>query len=596
MEQKLRVTGEKGDDSLVLFGQDEAMLRSGILFILMQAFCLTVYAEGSSPQRQFMEQFQSSRLSFPDEKAPILMDASGRYPFLLNILFQNVLSWVPTGEPAPMMTPGCVPDVWAERLQDPRVRDSVLLQGALVQKYLQDCRTEVTTGSTGGVVNMTRMLTMKYDPQEHPFLRRVVVNLPGNIKLKGILGLKGDRKRRPMVIVRLGIFSNIEDFKPERAWMMMLFEQSPFNVLFLENMTSGDFVQNNSQFSFGGYDEGIQNILVAQLLKNPQEPISNIVESVHVFGVSLGGHGVLFSSLLNETNSAKASPLIQSFMALCPVVNLQETMQNLTQGGIFSAFVDIWSRQRLKGLDEKLSGLSQYDNFSYLKKAISEITRTYTGGLSYISSIRLPAGMKDGQDFWAENNFWKYYKNVKQPVLIFATKMDPAVPFELNSGLLQNKILKVDSKNIRVVEFPEGYHCTLPIPYDWKVLTSLFQSYILSHSPHFQLETKSLTLDLGEEEWGSFAAGADVLKVQVSEPDSDESFVKIEIVARNKTGEEKSMSLSLPLSDFDFRFYSPELTDSETEMIRRWANQNLKVEILPGKKSPQLKVSWAIAR
>ncbi len=40
-----------------------------------------------------------------------------------------------------------------------------------------------------------------------------------------------------MVILRVGIFSNVNEFKAERAWLMMLFEQSPFNVLVLENMS-----------------------------------------------------------------------------------------------------------------------------------------------------------------------------------------------------------------------------------------------------------------------------------------------------------------------------------------------------------------------
>lgn len=61
--------------------------------------------------------------------------------------------------------------------------------------------------------------------------------------------------------MRLGIFAGIEDFYADRAWAMMLFEQSPFNVLLVENMTNTDFVENNSRFSFGDSDEGIQTFI-----------------------------------------------------------------------------------------------------------------------------------------------------------------------------------------------------------------------------------------------------------------------------------------------------------------------------------------------
>ncbi|MFS4459587.1 hypothetical protein [Bdellovibrio sp. HCB2-146] len=568
------------------------MLRSGLaLFIIFQLSGLSVYA--GNPQRAFLEQFESSRMWFPSEDAPILNDSSGRYPFFLNFLFTNVLSWVPTGEPK-VMSPACLPEVWGERLQDPRVRDQVPLQGALVQKYFQDCATDLSTGNIGAIVNMTKMMTMKYEPLTHPFLRRVILQLPGNIKLKGLLGLKGDMKRRPLVIMRLGIFSNVEDFKPERAWTMMYFDQSPFNVLLLENMSSGDFIANNSQFSFGGYDEGLQNILVAQMLQDSQQPISRIIDSVHMFGMSLGGNGVLFASLLNEYNSPKNRPLIQSFLGMCPVVDLQHTMESLTQGGTFSALVDVWSRSRLRGLSDKLSGVNEYDNFSFLKKAVSEIARTYHGGLSYISSVHLPPGMKDSSDFWALNDFWKFYRDVKQPVLILATDKDPAVPFEVNSGRLQNKSLKVDSKNIRVVNLPEGYHCTLPISYDWKALSTILQSYVLSHSPGFKLQQKSLVMNLDDEEWTSFAKGAMSARFEVDEPGKSKNFVKLEVIVTNGEGKEKTLNLSLPLSDFDFRFYNEKLSDAETEMIVRWLNQNLHLEFT-NERNPQLKISWKVA-
>lgn len=577
---------------MVLFGHNTPMLRSCFFPISILFFVFT--ATAATPQRAFLEQFNSSRISFPAESSWALSDSPGRYPQPLNFIFETLLSWVPEGKPKDMSS-RCSPEVWQQRMMDSRVAKSAQLQGALVQKYFGDCKEELLTEDTGYFRNLVSMMTMKYQPQEHPFLRRVLINLPGNVKLKGLLGLKGDFKRRPLVILRLGIFSNVEDFKPERAWLMMLFEQSPFNVLVLENMSSGDFVANNSQFSFGGYDEGIQNLLVAKLLTNPDEPISQIVDSVHIFGISLGGHGVLFSSLLNKYNSSKNRPLINSFTALCPVVNLQPTMVTLTHGGVGSAAVDLWSRQRLSGLDKKLPALMTYDNFSFLAKAISEIARTYKGGLSYVSSVNLPPGMKDGASFWELNDFWRYYKDVEEPVLIFATQQDPAVPFAMNSQLLQNKTMKVDSKNIRVVDFPEGVHCTLPIPYDWNSVATIFQSYILSHSPDFKMSERGLDVELSDEEWKGFFDKNIQVHFEVQEPGKKVGFVTVEITFKNSKGDEKEMSLSLPLSEFDFRFLNPQMHGAEQEMVVRWLNHNLKLRFVFNEKKPLLKASWPVA-
>ncbi|UOE99783.1 hypothetical protein [Bdellovibrio reynosensis] len=567
------------------------MRWSCILSICLLTFALS--ANATTPQRAFLEQFKSSRISFPPENSPLLGNSPGRYSYALNFVFENLLSWTPDGKTKEMSS-HCVPAVWQERMMDPRLAKSAQLQGALVQKYFSDCKADLSTGDTGYFTNLVSMMSMKYQPQEHPFLRRVVFNLPGNVKLKGLLALKGDFKRRPFVIVRTGIFSSIEDFKPERAWLMMLFEQSPFNVVMVENMSSSDFVANNSQFSFGGYDEGIQNLLIAKLLKNPDEPISQIVDSVHVFGVSLGGHGVLFSSLLNKYNSGK-TPLINSFTALCPVVQLQPTMLNLTHGGFKSVVVDLWSRQRLLGLDQKLPALLTHDNFAFLSKAITEIARTYKGGLSYISSVQLPPGMKDGNDFWGLNDFWKYYKNVEEPVLIYATQEDPAVPYFMNSQLLQNKTIKYDSKNIRVIDLPEGVHCTLPIPYEWSAFTGLFQSYVLSHSPNFQMSQQGLEVELSDDEWAGFFDKNVKLHFEVQEPGKKVGFVTVEITFENSKGKEKTMSLSLPLSQFDFRFLNKQMHPSEQEMMVRWLNQNLKLTWAFVKSKPVLKASWPIA-
>lgn len=541
-----------------------------------------------------MRQFQSSRILFPDENSPYAVKTAGQYSAPLRFLLQDVLSWSPSGEGRPLSSQ-CSTELWSARLQDARLRDSIQLQGALVQKYLKDCGKEIGTGRDSVLINLIKMMTIKYEPQEHPFLHRVVFSLPGNMKLKGLLGLKGDFKRRPLIVIRLGIFSNVEEFMAERAWLMMLFEQSPFNVLMLENMSGTDFVADNSRFAFGGYDEAIQNILIAQILKDPNEPLSRLIESLHLFGVSLGGHGVLYASLLNDLNSPKGQPLYQSFMGMCPVVNLEGNMKTATAGKPFSFLVDLWSQKRLAGLAEKIPAVEDHESFGFLKKMVSEVVRTYHGGLSYVSSVKLPPGVEDGPQFWQLNDFWKNYKNVKQPVLIFATHTDLLVPYALNAQLLQNKTMTIDSSNISVVDFAQGVHCTLPIPYDWKAVSSILQSYFLSHSPNFKLKEQSLEMALGDDGNQAFYKGAVKVSYKIHQPGLKDKFIRIAVEFENEKGKTDSLKLNLPLSQFDFRFLNAKLSPSEQAMIERWANQNLSLRVISKEGKPMLRVSWFVA-
>jgi hypothetical protein len=270
-------------------------------------------------------------------------------------------------------------------------------------------------------------------------------------------------------------------------------------------------------------------------------------------------------------------------------------MQGLTQDKPFSYSVDYWSRRRLAGLRNKLPALEHHPNFAFLETAVSEVVRTYYGGLSYVSNVRLPEGMQDSGDFWKLNDFWDYYKNVRKPVLILATHHDPIVPFAKNSERILNHELKLDHANISVVDFAEGVHCTLPIAYDWNVLSTVFQSYFLSHAEEFALETQELRLEI-ENEISPELVSKSEIKFDVLPVRSEDKFVQLEVHLPKSKDQTEILKMNLPLSQFDFRFLNPELSSSEQWMVRRWAYQNisLKLETLEGKWF--LVATWPLAK
>jgi hypothetical protein len=304
----------------------------GVLFIFFIGFVFIFSAaRAESPQTAFMRSFQSPKILFPDENSEYLQRIPGRDPALMRWILQDLLAWSPTGKPA-FFSPGCLPQVWASQLHGKRIQ----VQGQLISQYLTNCGTELETGVLSEGIHALKIMSIKLDLDNHPFLHRVVFRMPNGDKIKGRLALKGDLKKRPLVIFRLGVFGTSEEFKPERFIFMMLFEQSAFNVLVLDNATGPDYLAMNSKPSIGGFSEGLQNMWIAKTLTDPTEPLSQIIESLHMVGMSLGGHGVLFSSLLNEFNlDENNEKRIKSFFGFCPVVHLKPNIDHLLEAGFF---------------------------------------------------------------------------------------------------------------------------------------------------------------------------------------------------------------------------------------------------------------------
>ena len=91
--------------------------------------------------------------------------------------------------------------------------------------YFERCSKALETGHNNIFRNTYETLFLRLHPAQHPYARHVMFHLPGGIRLKGLLALKGDLRKRPLVILRLGIFSNTQEFFPERYLFMQMFEQ-----------------------------------------------------------------------------------------------------------------------------------------------------------------------------------------------------------------------------------------------------------------------------------------------------------------------------------------------------------------------------------
>jgi pimeloyl-ACP methyl ester carboxylesterase len=541
--------------------------------IFLAAFFASQISWGGPPSDEFMRSFQTSRVQFPSENSDYAKVNPGRYPSWLLWLFDHPFNWNPLGEKSDYPEK-CGPDDLFESLKETA---SAPEQAARIDDHKVRCGKSFQNGSTWSAVNGIKIMSMGLDIHHHALLHRVVFHLPGGVRLKGLLALKGDYKKRPFVVLRLGIYSNVEEFLPERYLLMQLFEQGVANMLVLENMTSADFIANNAKYSLGGYNEGIQNIQVARILRSGAEPLSQLISSLHFVGVSLGGHGVLFASLLNEYNKKP----IQSFTGICPVVNLKDTMNSLARPNILGVGADYWSSLRLEGLKNRDPLLDDYgvsDLFKFkpifLPRAMKWVTEQFEKNPIPIGSIELPPAPYSNKTFWQANDFWTAYRNVASPVLVVGTVNDAMVSPAENIFWLKGKSRAWNS-NIGVVVFEEGFHCTLPIAYDWASIASLFNGRIMAYDQNTRISYRNASVEVADNFDEDISEIHD-LKFTLGWANENKDVI---LKVNSEKHERISFTTTIPVEQLDFKFHEP-LKDPEKLSVERWLNHNLDIKLV----------------
>lgn len=489
----------------------------------------------------------------------------GAYPWWARVLQQEIFKLDPSGEGDAPANPAC----------DPQTLGSKAISSAQylseLESYFQKCEPQLRTSQRDLISNTWETLFLRLHPSSHPVARHVMFHMPGGVKLKGLLGLKADGKPRPLVILRLGIFSNTEEFFPERYLFMQLFEQSPFHILVLESLSGSEYVKHNSSFALGGFEEGFQNFWIAKKLQDPREPISRIVDSVHLAGVSLGGNGTFFAALLNQLN---ARP-ISSFLGFCPLVQFEETFDYHSAQGWSIKAMSFWAKKRLADLQKLYPDLRDSDE--YVPILLAHLKLQKTDWPDEYMGIHWPSDYKK-KTFSERLHFWPEWKGIESPFLVFATRKDPIVPYEVNSLKLINHDIDVGKSQLKVITLEQGYHCSLPAAYDWKSMSTVLQNYIQQNAKSWQpvqnhwrtrLELKSLA----EVHWQVRANGVFLVR---------------------STGWFTQEEDEFPLDALSLYRLEKPLTPEARSMLRRWLNQNIRLAPRDSKNSsPGTDLSWS---
>jgi hypothetical protein len=406
-------------------------------------------------------------------------------------------SWTPTGEPPRAEPYGCEPQdlekVYFTNRSDPRK------QSEGVRDFFARCdmglRTESTKGVLAGTLALAHVGAMTYNFCNHPNIRKIALRLNNGEIVRGALALKPGTTPRPLVIAKCGMLCNTGD-SGMSLLLMHLYDESPFNVLVLANNTSADFVRDNSIFIPGGFKEGQQIVEIARLLR-ASAVINPRISSLHVVGMSLGGHASLYASYLAGLNLPSETS-INSTLAACPAVDLETAINGtftFNIRGIAIGFLYDAAIERAINRRPELNALFTWRN------AHTELRMNLIGDLAVYQMNTAPAAastlvpftqtkISTAREFWQNNNFAQFAtRPLAGNTLAIASNDDEVVDPAKNMTTLQ-------SSNVATALTPSGDHCAWSEFYGWRISSALFRGYVLSQSPEMLVRQRLNRVDL----------------------------------------------------------------------------------------------------
>ena len=434
----------------------------------------------------------------------------------------------------------------------------------LTLSYLEKCEEALRLPTWGWPESYYRTMFIRIKVSEHPYMRKVFLRLPNGYQQPGLLALKDTQVRRPLIIFRAGVFGNSIDIQAERHLIMQLFEQAPFNLLFLDSLTSPETVMWNQKYSVGGLDEGLQNYQIARQLLNPDEPLSRLISGIHLLGVSMGGHSLVMSLVLNQFNPK----VFKSAMAFCPLIEFKKTFDQHRSTYVGYFFMNFWAYFRLGNLRDRIPNLSLT---RFLTDTFKSISENYQGPLTDDGQVQFP-NLPDFsiKNFDQGNDLSRMIPMIQDPVTVFSTQADSLVPFDINFASL--KAQAEGKPNFNLIELPKGYHCTFPGSYDWDQFSAMVRD-------QFLLQEKSLS-DRHEKMTISLASTTDEIpenaELQFSTSVGSNHIL---VQLKNRIGE--ILSSRVPIEQLDWATAKWVRTETESRALLRWARSQFAIQRAP---------------
>jgi hypothetical protein len=443
-----------------------------------------IYAFVQSDSRNNLELMKYYGLTQPDEKLGNSPDSPA----------EQMIK--PLGEIKGPLPPECHPRVLESHLIK---RDLSAKEFSLrAQEDFSRCEKYWNAPEKQGKLAMLEFMLTEYDVVKNRSIQNIILTMRDGSKVKAYIAIQDKFTRRPWIIAKCGVFCTASDSTSVRNYLIHLFDQSPFNVIFLSNRTGVDYIVNNEKLTLGGYLEAHDYYEVGRWLKE-ESIYKETVDSLHAFGMSLAGSAAVFVDPLAEAYGYdENNRLFQSVMSFCPVINLKPTI------------IDMYTNKSKRKLFSKLT----WDELQQVKSSLSEVAELLNRknspdfsefpGLmgtivSHYASIwgkgsntyRNTREIQNIEDLWELNQFSNLRKEIKTPLLVWASKDDSIVSNEINTSNLMESWVYKNSENLGVLNVNYGNHCAFATSYGFPVSSAIMRSFVLSHSKNF-LEARSL--------------------------------------------------------------------------------------------------------
>ncbi len=308
------------------------------------------------------------------------------------------------------------------------------------------------------------------------------------------LGLKNTSRPLPLVVFKCGVNCNL-DSRTTRKAIMQFFDEGPFHILALPNMTGSDFVYANKQMGFGGIDEGRNLIEIARYVRAPQFPYSHLFSSSHVVGISLGGLATFYSALYHDAQIKEGvNPIVNSFTSACPVVDMESSVRGVFRNPLARLvfgqtiikharyIVDQQSPIKTAG-DIFTSPFPRENLIDFFGQAYSEIWQLFMRDIPWRSAPFESINISNAYDFWAYNRFYLYAQHIQTPYLVWSPADDPVVLREENTAILEKTAQDNNLSAFHFINTDYGNHCSFATGYGWGLSGTVLRSFILRNTP-----------------------------------------------------------------------------------------------------------------
>lgn len=394
----------------------------------------------------------------------------------------------------------CHYDVLKRNIQSLALPTKELAQ--YVQKWVNVCQAELSRGHQSALGALLNFSQVRYPLKQNPRIQSMDFYYDeGRFKIRSLVAFK-DQKKRPLVIIRNGLNGDASEETSVKNFMMHLSDESPFHVIFLGNLTGNDFMHDNKVVSMGGFDEGRQYHEIIKQLTDQSSPYHHLIEDIHVMGISLGGNGALMSSVYNRYQEDGLGK-VKSVLAICPVVNLQNSYERIFSQTIIGAVGFAATNILVKKFYEEIPLLqmffkkkkiwSQEELYQGIKNSTVEHykNRTAKNGWDYLPFYG--QRVQSEKDFWNLNDITKFVAHIQTPTLVLYAEDDPIVESSQNADLLFKNSMN-QNPYLGGVEFENGSHCALNVANGWPTISTLVREFVLKHSTYVSSQEGVLPL------------------------------------------------------------------------------------------------------